>query len=83
MIILKHIKYSQVVKTLKIETHYGKNQLLFHVAELFRNEHPEDFEILTKIPATYERIHYKRYYVIYYSTAQSLVSLYTTVQPNL
>jgi hypothetical protein len=36
---------------------------VFHVAELFRNEHPEDFEILTKIPATYERIHYKRYYV--------------------
>jgi hypothetical protein len=27
MIILKHIKYSQVVKTLKIEIHYGKNQL--------------------------------------------------------
>jgi hypothetical protein len=27
MIILKHIKYSQVVKTLKIETDYGKNQL--------------------------------------------------------
>jgi hypothetical protein len=23
----------------------------------------QDFEILTKIPATYERIHYKRYYV--------------------
>lgn len=33
---------------------------VFHVAELFRIEHPEDFEILTKIPATYERIHYKR-----------------------
>jgi hypothetical protein len=27
MIILKHIKYSQVVKALKFEKDYGKNQL--------------------------------------------------------
>jgi hypothetical protein len=34
---------------------------VFHVAELFRNQHPDEFRTLTKIPATFQKIHYNRY----------------------
>ncbi|XP_076441710.1 2-(trimethylamino)ethylphosphonate dioxygenase-like [Babylonia areolata] len=33
---------------------------LFHVAETFREKHPEDFHLLAEAPLPYEIIHYKR-----------------------
>ena len=40
----------------------GENEFvdLFHVAETFREQYPEDFDILCKVPAAFETIHYKR-----------------------
>ena len=40
----------------------GENEFmdLFHVAETFREQYPEDFDFLCKVPAVYETIHYKR-----------------------
>ena len=40
----------------------GENEFmdLFHVAETFREQYPEDFDLLCKVPAAYETIHYKR-----------------------
>lgn len=32
----------------------------FHVAEKFRQEHPADFDALTRIPVTFKMIHYER-----------------------
>ncbi|XP_069126258.1 gamma-butyrobetaine dioxygenase-like isoform X2 [Argopecten irradians] len=33
---------------------------LYHIAELFRTDYPEDFRILTEVPFTFTRIHYDR-----------------------
>ncbi|KAL8588906.1 hypothetical protein ACOMHN_051500 [Nucella lapillus] len=33
---------------------------LFHVAETFREKHPEDFDILSRVPINMETIHYDR-----------------------
>lgn len=33
---------------------------VFHVAELFRDHYPDEFRTLTRIPATFQKIHYKR-----------------------
>lgn len=40
----------------------GENEFLdmFHVAETFREQHPEDFDLLCKVPAAYETVHYHR-----------------------
>lgn len=40
----------------------GESMLLdiFHVAECFRNKFPDDFHILTKIPATFQKVHFNR-----------------------
>ncbi|XP_076455663.1 gamma-butyrobetaine dioxygenase-like [Babylonia areolata] len=33
---------------------------MFHVAETFREQHPEDFNVLATVPATLDTIHYQR-----------------------
>ncbi|XP_060077623.1 gamma-butyrobetaine dioxygenase-like [Ylistrum balloti] len=40
----------------------GENFMLnvMAVAELFRQQHPADFEILTKVPATFQKVHFAR-----------------------
>lgn len=42
----------------------GESLLLdsYLVLEDMRVKHPEEFDILTKIPATFQRIHYTRYF---------------------
>ena len=34
---------------------------IFPIAEQMRQEYPEDFYTLTRVPATFQKIHYERY----------------------
>lgn len=46
-------------------------QDLFHTAERFRRNSSKHFEILTRIPATFQKIHYSRYVQVLFLSAEN------------
>ena len=64
MIILKHIKYSQVVKTLKIETDYGKN-LLFSLNFSWKGTHLLNLKGITSCQTNNFRIKCEPLQIVY------------------
>lgn len=46
-------------------------QDLFHTAERFRLNSSKHFEILTRIPATFQKIHYSRYVQVLFLSAEN------------
>ncbi|XP_069107596.1 gamma-butyrobetaine dioxygenase-like [Argopecten irradians] len=48
---------------------------LYHIAEMFRMDYPEKFRILTEIPVTFRRIHYKRSNPVHMVYRRPLISL--------
>ena len=49
----------------------------FHVAETFRRQHPEKFMVLTRVPATFQKIHYDRYSVLCWFSSIHVLNLNT------
>ncbi|KAK7504957.1 hypothetical protein BaRGS_00003985 [Batillaria attramentaria] len=55
----------------------GDNQFvdIFHVAQTFREEHPDDFEVLCEVPFMYETLHYKRDWPVHMRYKRPILSL--------